>query len=74
MLAMHMANELLSVPVAAVTLALAAAYARAGRFPEAIATAEKALALIASPESPLGREIRGELELYRAGKRRPDSP
>jgi tetratricopeptide (TPR) repeat protein len=54
----------------AVLRVLAAAYAAAGRFAEAVETAEKALALVAPPETPLGREIRGQLQRYRAGKRR----
>ena len=48
---------------------LAAAYAEAGRFPEAVATAEKAeqLATTAGSKKPAG-ENRQRLELYRAGK------
>ena len=47
--------------------ALAAAYASAGRFQEAVSTAEKALAL-ASPGTGLAAEIRSRLELYRQDK------
>ena len=48
---------------------LAAAYAEAGRFPEAVTTAEKAeqLATTAGSET-LGGKTRQMLELYRAGK------
>ena len=48
---------------------LAAAYAECGRFPEAVATAEKAeqLANTAGAKDVAGR-IRQLLELYRAGK------
>jgi Flp pilus assembly protein TadD len=48
---------------------LAAAYAEAGRFPEAVATAEKAeqLATNTGPTA-LSAKIRQSLELYRAGK------
>jgi Flp pilus assembly protein TadD len=47
---------------------LAAAYAAAGRFPEAVATAEKALQLAESAgELPLARDIQLRLDLYRAG-------
>ena len=48
---------------------LAAAYAEAGRFPEAVATAEKAeqLATAAGSEK-LAENVRRLLELYRAGK------
>jgi len=48
---------------------LAAAYAAAGRFPEAIATAEKAieLARAASPPNPVG-EYEARLKLYRSGR------
>ncbi len=51
--------------------AAAAGYARAGRFPEAVATAEKALALVDPPQSPLAGDIRKELQRYRAGKSKP---
>ena len=48
---------------------LAAAYAEAGRFPEAVATAEKAEQLATTAGSKkLAGENRQRLELYRAGK------
>ena len=48
---------------------LAAAYAEAGRFPEAVATAEKACALAAAAnDQTLLDKNRELLELYRAGK------
>jgi Flp pilus assembly protein TadD len=48
---------------------LAAAYAEAGRFPEAIATAEKALQLeTAGGETAFAGSIRYLLQNYRAGK------
>jgi len=48
---------------------LATAYAEAGRFPEAVAAAEKAEQLAATAGSErLARKIRELLELYRAGK------
>jgi arylsulfatase A-like enzyme/tetratricopeptide (TPR) repeat protein len=49
---------------------LAAAYAEARRFPEAVATAEEALARAQAvgPSSALADEIRARLTLYRAGK------
>ncbi len=47
---------------------LAAAQADAGKFPEAIETAEKALALVDSPQSSLAGVLRRHLESYRAGK------
>jgi tetratricopeptide (TPR) repeat protein len=48
---------------------LAAAYAEAGRFPKAIATAEQAIALAtAAGEVELADRNRKLLELYRAGK------
>ena len=46
---------------------LAAAQAAAGKFPEAVATAEQALALV-DPQSLLAQELRRCLESYRAGK------
>jgi len=47
---------------------LAAAYAAAGRFNDAMATAEKAVAVArASNESSLGEKIEGRLQLYRDG-------
>jgi Flp pilus assembly protein TadD len=48
---------------------LAAAYAEAGRFPEAVTTAEKAEQLATDAGlNKLAEEIRQRLELYRAGK------
>jgi tetratricopeptide (TPR) repeat protein len=48
---------------------LAAAYAAAGRFSQAIETAEKALELCQSPEQEaLKEEIKNRLVLYKAGK------
>ncbi len=48
---------------------LAAAYAEAGRFPEAVATAEKAVQLATDAGAKkLAGENRQRLELYRAGK------
>ncbi len=47
---------------------LAAAYAEAGRFPEAVAVATKATALAEPSQKPLAEKIRRRLELYKAGK------
>jgi len=48
---------------------LSAAYAAAGRFPEAIATAEKALEMVQSQEQAnLAEDIRKHLTLYKAGE------
>lgn len=48
---------------------LAAAYAEAGRLPEAIAAASKAIELATrSGQGPLADSIRARLDLYRAGK------
>jgi len=48
---------------------LTVAYAAAGRFTEAVATAEKALELVQSPEqAKLAEEIRKHLGLYKAGE------
>jgi Flp pilus assembly protein TadD len=48
---------------------LAAAYAEAGRFPQAVATAEQAIALATAAGQPgLAERNRQLLELYRAGK------
>jgi hypothetical protein len=47
---------------------LAAAYAEAGKFPQAVETAEKALALINPPDAPSAEAIRLDLRLYREGK------
>ena len=54
---------------------LAAAYAEAGRFPEAVATAEKAVQLaIAAGLTAVAADNRQYLELYRAGKPYHESP
>jgi len=54
---------------ALVVATLAAAYAEAGRFPEAVATAEQAARLAAAANQPdLVATNRQRLELYRAGK------
>ena len=48
---------------------LAAAYAEAGQFPEAVATAEKALSLVKSAhDAILALRIQSHLDLYRAGR------
>jgi len=48
---------------------LAAAYAEAGRFAEAIQTAEEAVRLAAEAgNGTLARQIRSHLELYKDGK------
>ncbi len=48
---------------------LAAAYAAAGRFPEAVATGQKALRLaISSGEKEVAENIRSNLELYKANR------
>jgi len=48
---------------------LAAAYAESGRFPEAVATAEKAEQLAtAAGDKNLAGKLQPLLELYRAGK------
>jgi len=47
---------------------LAAAYASAGRFPEAAETATKALGLAEPKQGSLAEQIRRRLELYKAGK------
>ena len=48
---------------------LAAAYAAAGRFPEAVTTAEKAIQLAQSAgQTALAKEIQSRCELYRAGR------
>ncbi len=48
--------------------ALAAAYAEAGRFPEAIATAEKAIQLLPATAKASADALRQRLALYRQGK------
>ena len=47
---------------------LAAAYAEAGRFSEAVATVSKALELLTPQREALAKDLRGRLELYEAGK------
>ncbi len=48
---------------------LAAAYAEAGRFPEAVQTERRALDLAAQGQSPqIAQELRSRLSLYEAGK------
>ena len=46
---------------------LAAAYAEVGNFSEAEATTLKALSLISTPSTPMERELRQRLQLYRSG-------
>jgi protein O-mannosyl-transferase len=53
---------------------LAAAHAAAGRFDDAIGTAEAALALIEDPKSPLADQIRQRLTCYRSGNPYHDRP
>jgi len=54
---------------------LAAAYAAAGRFAEAVATAERAVPLAESPgQATLAQQIQVRLELYRAGRPYRQSP
>jgi len=54
---------------------LSAAYAAAGRFPEAINTAEKALELaVSSGQTDFAEEIRKRLSLYRASKPYTEAP
>ncbi|HUT95645.1 MAG TPA: tetratricopeptide repeat protein [Thermoguttaceae bacterium] len=47
---------------------LAAAYAETGKFPEAVATATRALDLVNPQDERLAQGIRQHLKLYRAGK------
>jgi len=47
---------------------LAAAYAEVGKFPEAVATATKALDLVTPDDKLLAQGLRQHLELYRSGK------
>jgi tetratricopeptide (TPR) repeat protein len=50
-------------------MSLAAAYAEAGRFPEAVATASHALALVDAQAQPaVASQIRAQIGLYQAGK------
>jgi hypothetical protein len=54
---------------------LAAAYAEARQFPQAVATAEEALSLVKSAhETILALRIRSHLDLYRAGRPCRDAP
>ena len=53
---------------AAILDTLAAAYAEAGRFPEAVATLTKALELLTPRQDSLAEDLRGRFELYQAGK------
>jgi tetratricopeptide (TPR) repeat protein len=47
---------------------LAAAYAEAGRFPEAVATAQRALQLAETQSNPaLADALRSQMKLYQAG-------
>jgi tetratricopeptide (TPR) repeat protein len=46
---------------------LAAAYAEAGQFPEAVEAAERALALAVAQDKPFVEDIRARLNLYRQG-------
>lgn len=63
------ACEFTGNPVAADLDLLAVAYAAAGRFDDAVATAQKAIDLARSSSEPaLAREIEGRLELYRNGR------
>ncbi len=60
--------ELTGHQVASELDALAAAYAEAGRFDEAIKTASKAIDMAtAAGDKKLAREIRGRVELYLQG-------
>lgn len=47
---------------------LAAGYAETGRFPEAVATATRALGLVNPQDKHLAQTVRQHLDLYRAGK------
>jgi protein O-mannosyl-transferase len=57
---------------------LAAAYAEAGRFPEAVQTAQRALALATQPnQQSLAESIKAKMQLYKAGtpfRETPSSP
>jgi len=66
-LASH-AAELAGGTDASVLDSLAAAYAAAGRFPDAVATAEAAEKVAASSAPDLVAEIRARLQLYRSGR------
>jgi len=58
------ANRLSGGNIPEILRTLAAAYAEAGRFPEAIASAEKALELATAQNTALMNELRGHLALY----------
>jgi len=54
---------------------LAAAYAAAGRYPDAVVTAEKSIQLAESTgQTALARNIQSRLDLYRAGRPSRESP
>ena len=54
---------------------LAAAYAETGQFPQAVATAERALALAKSAgQTTLTVQLQSQLDLYRAGRPCRDPP
>ena len=55
-------------PLPAVLDTLAAAYAEEGRFVDAVATAERALAALAQPDDPLAPRLAARLEGYRRGE------
>jgi len=62
------ANQLAGGENPIILRTLAAAYAEAGRFPEAVETAKRALQLAAPPSNPaLADAIRSQLKLYQAG-------
>jgi tetratricopeptide (TPR) repeat protein len=62
------ANQLVKGQDPIITLTLAAAYAEAGRFPDAIRTAEAASQLATdSGNVALAKGIRAHIELYRSG-------
>jgi tetratricopeptide (TPR) repeat protein len=62
------ANQLAGGENPIILRTLAAAYAEAGRFPEAVATAQRALQLAGAQSNPaLANVIRSQLELYQAG-------
>jgi tetratricopeptide (TPR) repeat protein len=65
----RLANQMTSFQQPEALDTLAAAYAEAGNFPEAISTAQRALKLArASGRSDLAREIQQRLALYRQGR------
>ncbi len=62
------ANQLTKGVNPVVLVTLAAAYAEAGRFPEAVATAQRALQLAETHSAPaLAEAIHSQLKLYQAG-------